>query len=306
VNFIEICLNDGVNYGENIDEVVKISIMNNLVDFGQYFHWATPAIDCKIIDGSAGKIWKLQAYTSVHTYSASYQRQKIRALRVFTDPATPSFYEEYGFLPAGGVWHTYELASNKFLVGFKVNFHYNAAGFNIPMTIDVRVTSELVVFDYFVDDPIKEVFITIGDPLDPANVFDFSYTWTPDDPFCNTNADRGSLIYSSASVGGDDPSFWSRFPAGSYNGSTKIWAPFYSLSSDRWKAGTFKWAHVLGEPVWNNPDYFDIRAIDNFLIHIIDPCTTATIIWLTSPASFTLNMNDSVQVYPFDVTDSVS
>jgi len=192
VNYIEICLNDGVSYGENIEEVVKISIMNNQVDFSEKFAWYTPSIDCKLIDGSAGKIWKLQAYTSVHTYSAFNERQKIRAIRVYTDPATPSFYEEYGFFPAGGVWHTYELAIDKFLVGFKVNSHYNAAGFEIPMTIDVRVTSELVVFDYFVDDPMNEVFITIGDPLDPANVFDLSYTWTPDDLSCDTNAERFS------------------------------------------------------------------------------------------------------------------
>jgi len=67
VNIVQICVNDQASsYGEGaVDEIVRINIANNLVDYvyANLFP-GTPEIDCFTIDATAGRIWQLEAHVS--------------------------------------------------------------------------------------------------------------------------------------------------------------------------------------------------------------------------------------------------
>jgi len=85
-------------------------------------YYKTPKIDCKIIDATGGRIWRLQMYVSDEDFGGGNIYQRLRTLRVYTDPTIPYFHEEYGFMPLGGIWHDYTLPAGQSLtdMGFNI------------------------------------------------------------------------------------------------------------------------------------------------------------------------------------------
>jgi len=63
INAIEICRNDFINYGENSEAIMRIDLLPDFVD-PPFPTSSIPKHDCKVIDATAGKIWKLEAYVS--------------------------------------------------------------------------------------------------------------------------------------------------------------------------------------------------------------------------------------------------
>ena len=233
INAIEICRNDFINYGEDSEAIMRFDLKPNLIGTVLPYWYNAPKHDCKVIDATSGKIWKLEVYVSDQSFGWS-TKQRIRTIRVYTDPANPAYSEEYGFMPPGGDWYAYEFPTDQFLVTVSVPYHVNAAGIRIPMAMSVYQSSESLLFNNF-SDTKEEIFITIGEP---ANVYDVSWSTTTEDPNCEIDTTGWyvqfwGLSTMSSGTYGDDPLFDTRFPAGSFDQTNNLWSPAYLNSSDR-------------------------------------------------------------------------
>jgi len=87
-------------------------------------------------------------------------------------------------MPPGGTWYPYEFPTDQFLTGMRYYSHTNAAGFRIPMTLQIYQSSEFIVFNNFGVDAMQEIVIIIGEP---ANVYDVSWSMMTEDPNCETD-----------------------------------------------------------------------------------------------------------------------